>query len=356
MIADLIDKGVTDDELARAKRRMLAAAIYAQDSQMALARAFGQALATGRSVADVQDWLNRIEAVTADQVVAAAKKYLDLRRSVTGYLVGVPPRTGRDPQEIHDERPAHCRLRLRLSLFAGGASATTIQRVVSPKGIEAWLVEEDKVPLIAMSFAFVGGASQDPAGKPGVANMVSGLLDEGAGDLDSQAFQAALDDYSIELSFDADHDAFYGSVRTLVENRDETAKLLKLALTKPRFDDEPVERIRAQIVSGIKRSERDPDTIASDALMATRPFRAIPMAGRSKAPPTASPRSPPTTCGRLREEFARDNLKVAVVGAIDAADPRPLLDEVFGDLPIKAELAESPETEPGVRPASSISR
>jgi zinc protease len=90
VIVDLIEKGVTDDELARAKRRMVASAVYAQDSQSTLARIFGQALATGATVDDVQDWLNRIEAVTADQVAAAARKYLDLRRSVTGYLVGVP--------------------------------------------------------------------------------------------------------------------------------------------------------------------------------------------------------------------------------------------------------------------------
>lgn len=89
IVADLVDKGVTDDEIARAKRRIAAAAIYAQDDQMTLAKFFGEGLATGRSVTDVQDWLNRIDAVTAGQVVAAAKGYLDLRRSVTGYLVGV---------------------------------------------------------------------------------------------------------------------------------------------------------------------------------------------------------------------------------------------------------------------------
>jgi zinc protease len=90
IVADLVAKGVTDDELSRAKRRIVATAIYAQDDQMALAKLFGEALATGHSIADVQDWLSRIDGVTAEQVVAAAKDYLDLRRSVTGYLVGAP--------------------------------------------------------------------------------------------------------------------------------------------------------------------------------------------------------------------------------------------------------------------------
>ncbi len=91
VVVELIEKGVTDEELTRAKHRMIAGALYAQDSHAALANVFGQALATGESVEDVQDWLNRINAVTADQVIAAARNYLDLRRSVTGYLVGVPP-------------------------------------------------------------------------------------------------------------------------------------------------------------------------------------------------------------------------------------------------------------------------
>jgi zinc protease len=89
VVATLVDKGVSDEELTRAKRRITASTVYAQDNQMSLARIFGEGLATGRSLADVQDWLNQIEAVTAGQVVAAAKSYLDLRRSVTGNLVGV---------------------------------------------------------------------------------------------------------------------------------------------------------------------------------------------------------------------------------------------------------------------------
>src|SRR5204862_260127 len=76
VIANVVDKGVTDEELTRAKRRIDASAIYAQDNQMTLAKIFGEALATGRTVADVQAWLGRIDAVTDDQVVAAAKNYL----------------------------------------------------------------------------------------------------------------------------------------------------------------------------------------------------------------------------------------------------------------------------------------
>lgn len=229
-------------------------------------------------------------------------------------------------------------LMLVLSVLAGAAQAVEVQKVVSAKGIEAWLVEEDTVPLIAMSFAFVGGAAQDPAQRPGVANMLSGLLDEGAGDLDSTAFQAALDAHSIELSFDADRDTFRGSLRTLVESRDEAARLLRLALTAPRFDTEPVERIRAQVIAGILSDERDPDDVASEAL-ATAVFPDHPY-GRPVEGTLESVTA--ITVDDLRtfhgKNIARDNLRISVVGAIDAAELAELLDEVFGALPVKANL------------------
>lgn len=237
-------------------------------------------------------------------------------------------------------------LLLAPSFLAGGAGAMEIQRVVSPKGIEAWLVQEDTVPLIAMEFAFVGGASQDPAGKAGVANLMSGLLDEGAGDLDSQAFQAALDEYSIELSFDTGRDAFFGSLKTLVENRDQAVRLLKFALTSPRFDAEPVERIRAQIAAGIRSNERDPEDRASNALMAAafpdHPY-GLPKVGTLESLAAITTDDLKTFHGKT---IARDNLKIAVVGAIDAATLASLLDEVFSGLPVKANLVGIPETAP----------
>ena len=87
VIASVVDKGITDDELERAKSRLIADAIYAQDNQATMARWYGQALMSGASVEDVQKWPDRIRAVTAAQVQDAARAWLDKRRSVTGYLV-----------------------------------------------------------------------------------------------------------------------------------------------------------------------------------------------------------------------------------------------------------------------------
>lgn len=233
-----------------------------------------------------------------------------------------------------------------LALAGSAAGAVDIQRVVSPKGIEAWLVAEHTVPVIAVSFAFDGGSAQDPDGKPGVANMLSGLLDEGAGDLDSRAFQTALDDYSIGLSFDSSRDSFSGSLRTLSAHRDEAVRLARLALTEPRFDPEPVERIRSQIITGIRASERDPGEIASRAMMEAV-FGGHPYAAPSEGTPESVAAITADDLDAYRNKIlARDNLKVAVVGDIDAAELGPMLDQIFGDLPVKANRTGVPDVAP----------
>jgi zinc protease len=90
VIAEIAANGVADDELARAKTQLIASTIYAQDSQGALARIYGASLAVGLSVEHVRNWPDQVRAVTAEQVRAAAQRYLDLRRAVTGHLIKAP--------------------------------------------------------------------------------------------------------------------------------------------------------------------------------------------------------------------------------------------------------------------------
>ncbi|WP_294940842.1 insulinase family protein, partial [Tardiphaga sp.] len=146
---------------------------------------------------------------------------------------------------------------------APSLAAAKIQRLVSPGGIEAWFVQDATVPLIAMEYAFGGGAAQDPADKPGTANMVASLMDEGAADLDSKTFHERLERRAIELSYNAQRDAFRGSLRMLKDHRDEAFDLLRLSLSQPRFDAVDVERIRNQVLSNLRRESSNPSSIAS---------------------------------------------------------------------------------------------
>src|SRR6185503_1913278 len=152
---------------------------------------------------------------------------------------------------------------LSVVVVGGASAATPIERVTSACGLEAWLVREPSVPLIALSFAFAGGANDDPAGRPGVASMVTDLLDEGAGDLDSKVFHERLEANAIEMSFSAERDHVYGTLRTLHDNRDLAFDLLRLALNAPRFDTEAVERVRAQVLTSLRRATSSPGEIAS---------------------------------------------------------------------------------------------
>ena len=223
-------------------------------------------------------------------------------------------------------------------LAAAPAAATSVTRVVSPGGIEAWVVENHSVPVIALNFSFTGGANQDPADKPGVANMVAGLLDEGAGDLDAAAYHERLENHAIELGFTAARDTFSGSVRTLTENRDLAFDMLRLALTGARFDSEAVERIRTQVLTGLRRESTGPGDIASRRWWETafpdhpygRPVRGT--------PETVARISADDLRAYGRQVFARGMLKIALVGDINAADAGRLIDQVFGTLPASGEL------------------
>ncbi len=216
------------------------------------------------------------------------------------------------------------------------AQAIDIQRIVSPKGLTAWLVEDHGNPVITVNFAFRGGAALDPVGKEGVANLVASTLDEGAGDLDSQAFQQALEELSVSLSFRAGQDSFSGSLRTLTRNSDQAFELLKLALTRPRFDAGSVARVRSQILADLRRRSENPRQIAGQTLLKTM------FPGHSYGNPVVglAETIPAIKIVDLRlfqgQRLAKDNLVVSVVGDVTADALRKILDPVFGSLPEKA--------------------
>ena len=222
------------------------------------------------------------------------------------------------------------------------ASPTTVERVVSPGGIEAWLVEEHTVPLVAMEFAFLGGASQDPSDKAGVAHLTSGALDEGAGPLDSDAFQTRLADRAIELNFDADRDTLRGSLKTLVKHADEAFELTRLAVTEARFDASAVERVRSQILAGLRHEAQNPESLSA------RAFYAHAFPGHPYGHPVRGTIDSISGIGRedlvrYRDaKLSRGNLRISVVGAIDAAALGRALDQIFGALPAAPQLAPVP--------------
>jgi zinc protease len=230
-------------------------------------------------------------------------------------------------------RPIFGLLILLAILAPTSARAIEVQRVESPGGIKAWLVEDHTNPIIALSFAFRGGAALDPEGRQGLADMVSTLLDEGAGDLKSQDFQRRLEDLSVGLDFSAERDNFSGRLRTLTRNRDAAFGLLKLALAKPRFDADAVARMRSQILAGLRQDLENPDAIAARRLFKTffpdHPY-GRPTDGTLK---TVAAITIDDLRAFARSRFAKSNLIIGVTGDVTAGELGPLLDSTFGDLP-----------------------
>ncbi|WP_245410517.1 M16 family metallopeptidase [Notoacmeibacter marinus] len=225
-------------------------------------------------------------------------------------------------------------------------AAVKIQEVVSPGGIKAWLVEDYTVPLVSMKFAFKGGSSQDPEGKGGLAKLMTGLFDEGAGDLDRDAFQDALDVSGAEMGFSAGIDEITGSMTWLAEREDEAVRLLTMAVNEPRFDDEPVARMKSQFLTSLVAEERDPNTLAG------RQWRQEIYGDHAYARDSDGTKESMAglTADDLRafhrDQFAQGNLIVAAVGAISAEKLGQRLDQIFGALPEEANLSDVPDLEP----------
>ncbi|RYE33829.1 MAG: insulinase family protein [Hyphomicrobiales bacterium] len=211
--------------------------------------------------------------------------------------------------------------------------AITVQTVRSPGGVEAWLVEEHSLPLIAVDFAFDGGASRDPDNAAGSAYLISGLLDEGAGDLDAEAFQGRMADHAISLGFEARRDDFHGYLQTLSTHRDTAFDLLGLALNKPRFDADAVARVRAQIIAGLQRQAKNPEVMCRNALYAAA-FPGHAYSRPEKGDIDSVSTLEAAALQALRPTLLdRAGLKIVVVGDITATELAGRLDALFGDLP-----------------------
>lgn len=220
-----------------------------------------------------------------------------------------------------------------MSQTSVAASSGLVQEVVSPLGIRALLIHDRSQPIVSLMASFRRGAALDPEELAGLSHMTAGLIDEGAGPYDSQAFRAALEDDSIRLGLDADRDAISIELKTLSAHRDKAFELLRLALTRPRFDDEPVARIRSQIQADLRRRVSDPDHLAS------RAWHELAFAGHAYAhsvrgtPESVARIDVPAMQGLMAARFGRDRLSVGVSGDIEAEELAKALDHVFGELP-----------------------
>jgi zinc protease len=229
-----------------------------------------------------------------------------------------------------------------IGLAAPALALPEVQKVVSPGGIEAWLMELNDAPVITLRLSFKGGDMQNPEGKYGTGDITGYLFNEGAGPFDSLQIHEKLARIGASFHGSSGLELFSISFSTPSASKEEAFDLLRLAITEPHFDAEPIERARRNYTAQLEAAQKSPGAIASMALT-QRLYGKHPMAldwaGRKAG--FASVNSADVAAYR-RRVLARDNLKVAVAGNIDAATLAPLLDHVFGSLPAEAELQPVP--------------
>ena len=235
-------------------------------------------------------------------------------------------------------------LAVAVTLALPARAEVKIEEVTSPGGITAWLVQEPSIPFMALELRFRGGASLDAEGKRGATNLMTGLLEEGAGDLDARAFAREVEALAASFDYDIGDDALSVSARFLTENRDEAVELLRLSLLEPTFEQEAIDRVREQVLTGLRNDAKDPDKIA------IRAFDAMTFGDHPYATPYRGTEESVTALTRddivdaHRAVFARDRLYVGAVGDITPEELGALLDTLLGDLP--AEGAPQPGPAP----------
>ncbi|WP_298496651.1 pitrilysin family protein [uncultured Maritimibacter sp.] len=228
-----------------------------------------------------------------------------------------------------------------------------IQEVTSPGGLKAWLVEEHSIPFVALEIRFRGGAVLDEPGKEGATNLMAGLLEEGAADMDSRAFAEAKEEVATSIGFDIYDDMITVSTRYLTENADRSLDLLRAALIEPTFDQPSIDRVRGQVLASLNSRRTDPDAIAGDAMSSAaygdHPYgRHI---GGTVDSVTGLTRDDIVTA--FRNAIAKDRAYIAAVGDITAEELGAVMDRVLGDMP--AEGAPFPDAVPfGADPGVSV--
>jgi zinc protease len=226
----------------------------------------------------------------------------------------------------------HLVLSLVLMLAAAPLHAE-IEEVTSPGGFDAWLVEDHSIPFVALEIRFRGGASLDAPDAQGATNLMVGLLEEGAGELGAQEFARARDSLAAKFSYNVSDDAVSVSAQMLTENRDEAAALLRSSLVAPRFDEDAIERVRGQVLSGLRSAQTDPRSMASRAfdslVFGDHPYSG-PIEGTTDSVEALSREY---IVAAHETALTRERVYISAVGDITAEKLGPLLDKVLGDLP-----------------------
>ena len=209
-----------------------------------------------------------------------------------------------------------------------------LQRATLANGSTLILAERHEIPVVQMSYEFKGGYASDPHGKLGTASFAMGMLDEGAGDMDSLAFKGKAESLGAQVGAGASLDGANAYLSALKENLGTSLQLFSTMLRQPRFEQKDIDRVKAQRIAGIAQEKAQPQTAALRVLPpllfgADHPY-GVPFTGSgTEAQVAALTRDDLVAYQRawLRPEQAT----LIVVGDTTLKDIVPLLNRTLGD-------------------------
>jgi len=224
---------------------------------------------------------------------------------------------------------------LLLFSFESFASSAKIQNVETKLNTNIWLIEDNSLPIISFKIAFRhAGSAYEPIGKSGTSNLLSNMLNKGAGKYSNLELKKILEDNAIYINFTLDKDNLYANLSTLKENKDKAFEILSLMLTKPLFDKKTFIRVKSQALDSVKKKMEKPNYIA-DLRWIEESF-----AGHQYGLPT---RGYPETIENItiddlkkfmNEHISLSNAVMSIVGNISKSETTSLFNQYLSKLPV----------------------
>ena len=208
------------------------------------------------------------------------------------------------------------------------------QALESEKGIKFWLIEDNSLPLISLSFLFKGGSILDPDGNEGVTNLMTSLLDEGTESFSSSEFKLSMKENGVKLSFSASKEKINGTFQVVRSQIQEGFWLLQESINKPTFPINEINKVKSQIEASIKIDESNVSNIASDKFNEFF-FKEKKLKKKIKGNVDSLNKIKRSDIIKIyKKSITKNNLVIGISGQINAEQAKKYVDYVFGSLPV----------------------
>ncbi len=275
----------------------------------------------GFSPKDALNYYKTLNAITHEEVNRIAPVLFKKREFLTGTLQ--PPKNKSEKKKAVEQNKL-------------------VKRVISKKGIEAWLNETHHAKTISLHFSFKGGAWYEPEKLSGLSSITASLFTKGAGDYDTIKLTRELNKIAASFNAYSGDELFKIGFSTPVEYKKKSLELLKLALYKPRFDPVQIELAKESLRASQELAKVLPSSklsLEASQKLYKHPILWRPSFGTIESIADIKIKNIIEFRNRM---FTRENLKVAASGAITSSQLEDLLDDLFGDLPAKSDLPSIP--------------